>query len=85
MIPPATVSTLRTTEIIVACIVNIILTHRMPEPFDIIGSSLVFLAALCLIFEEKLSNFILKTVKSNCEQMRKISLKRVHPLKEDLK
>ena len=57
----------------------------MPEPLDIIGSSLVFLAALCLIFEEKLSNFILKTVKSNCEKMHKISLKRVHPLQENLK
>ena len=78
-------STLRTTEIIVACIVNIILTNKMPEPLDIIGSSLVFLAALCLIFEEKISNFLFKTVKTNCGKLSNLSLKRVHPLKDDLK
>ena len=58
MIPPATVSTLRSTEIIVACVINVNLTRTIPEPFQIIGSSLVFLAVLSLIFEEQLSKSI---------------------------
>jgi len=66
MIPPATVSTLRSTEIIVACVINVILTRTIPEPFQIIGSSLVFLAVLSLIFEEQLSKSIVKLFFPKC-------------------
>ena len=66
MIPPATVSTLRTTEIIVAFVVNIILTHSVPEPFEIIGSSFVFMAALCLIFEKQISKFVISFFIPKC-------------------
>ena len=54
MIPPATVSVLRTTEIVVAYVVNIILTMTMPEILNIFGSFLVLLAAIALIFEKEL-------------------------------
>ena len=58
MIPVATVSVLRTTEIVIAFVANVALTQTVPEYTDIIGSSLVFLAALSLIFEERLSTFM---------------------------
>ena len=58
MIPVATVSVLRTTEIVIAFVANVALTQTVPEYTDIIGSSLVFLAALSLIFEERLSKLI---------------------------
>ena len=58
MIPVATVSVLRTTEIVIAFVANVALTQTVPEYTDIIGSSLVFFAALSLIFEERLSKFM---------------------------
>ena len=58
MIPVATVSVLRTTEIVIAFVANVALTQTVPEYTDIIGSSLVFLAALSLIFEERLSKLM---------------------------
>ena len=54
MVPPATVSTLRTTEIVVAYVVNILLTDVMPEMLNIFGASLVLLAAISLIFEKEI-------------------------------
>ena len=60
MIPVATVSVLRTTEIVIAFVANVALTQTVPEYTDIIGSSLVFLSALSLIFEERLSSFMPK-------------------------
>ena len=54
MVPPATVSVLRTTEIVVAYVVNIILTMTMPEILNIFGSFLVLVAAIALIFEKEI-------------------------------
>ena len=54
MVPPATVSTLRTTEIVVAYVVNIFLTDAMPEILNVFGSTLVLFAAISLIFEREI-------------------------------
>ena len=67
MIPVATVSVLRTTEIVIAFVANVALTQTVPEYTDIIGSSLVFLAALSLIFEERLSKLMSNTNCSFCD------------------
>ena len=52
MIPPATVATLRTTEIVVAFVTQSLLTHKSPEIIDTLGATFVFSAAIALIFEK---------------------------------
>ena len=54
MVAPATVATLRTTEIVVAFVAQILLTHKSPELFDTLGSVCVFAAAVALIFEKQI-------------------------------
>ena len=54
MVAPATVATLRTTEIVVAFVAQILLTHKSPELFDTLGSIFVFAAAVALIFEKQI-------------------------------
>ena len=54
MVPPSIVSTLRTTEIVVAYVMNIILTNSMPEIINSFGSFLVLVAAIVLIFEDEI-------------------------------
>ena len=51
MIPPATVSTLRTTEIVVAFITQSLLTNKSPQIIDTLGATFVILAAIATIFE----------------------------------
>ena len=51
MIPPATVSTLRTTEIVVAFITQSLLTNKSPQTIDTLGATFVILAAIATIFE----------------------------------
>ena len=60
MVPPATVATLRTTEIVVAFIAQSLLTNKPPAISDILGASFVFLAALALIFEKHINNGLSK-------------------------
>ena len=40
MVPPSTVATLRTTEIVVAFVAQILLTNTSPEPLDTLGAAL---------------------------------------------
>ena len=54
MVPPSIVSTLRTTEIVVAYVMNIILTNSTPEMVNTFGSFLVLVAAIILIFEKEI-------------------------------
>jgi len=54
MIPPGTVATLRTTEIVVAFVAQVIFTHIVPEFIDILGAAFVFIAAIVLIFEKNI-------------------------------
>ena len=56
MVPPATVATLRTSEIVVAFIAQSLLTNKPPAISDILGAAFVFLAALALIFEKHINN-----------------------------
>ena len=56
MVPPATVATLRTTEIVVAFVAQILLTNVIPQIIDSIGAALVFFAALSIIFEKHIYN-----------------------------
>ena len=60
MVPPATVATLRTTEIVVAFIAQSLLTNKPPAISDTLGASFVFLAALALIFEKHINNGLSK-------------------------
>ena len=68
MISPATVAILRTTEIVIAFIANILLTFKVPEYTEILGASCVFLAALSLIFEERVSKCKLWICCHNCDE-----------------
>ena len=52
MVAPATVATLRTTEIVVAFVAQILLTSIIPQVIDILGAAFVFFAATALIFEK---------------------------------
>ena len=54
MIPPGTVATLRTTEIVVAFVAQVIFTHIVPEFIDILGAAFVFIAAIVLVFEKNI-------------------------------
>ena len=54
MVPPSIVSTLRTTEIVVAYVMNIILTNSTPEMINSFGSFLVLVTAIVLIFEKEI-------------------------------
>ena len=60
MAPPATVATLRTTEIVVAFVTQILLTHKAPQLIDTLGAIFVFTAALVLIFEKQIYDRLLK-------------------------
>lgn len=61
MIDPAIVSTLRTTEIVVAFLGQNILTNVAPELLKVSGAAFIILAALALIFEKKLSTAYLNS------------------------
>ena len=56
MIPPAVVSTLRTTEIVVAFITQSLLTNKSPQIIDTLGAIFVILAAIATIFETHIHN-----------------------------
>ena len=60
MIPPATVSTLRTTEIVVAFITQSLLTNKSPQVIDTLGATFVILAAIAIIFETHIHNWLSK-------------------------
>ena len=60
MVPPSTVATLRTTEIIVAFVAQILITHKSPELIDTLGAAFVFSAAIALIFEKHINNGLAK-------------------------
>ena len=60
MVPPSTVATLRTTEIIVAFVTQALITHKSPEIIDTLGAALVFLAAIALIFEKHIYDGLAK-------------------------
>ena len=68
MIPPSTVATLRTTEIVVAFVAQVIITHIIPECIDILGAVLVFSAAIILIFEK---NIYAGMSKINCNRCKR--------------
>lgn len=51
MIPPSTAATLRTSQIIVAFIAQIIIMNNIPAVLDIMGASLIFVAAMAITFE----------------------------------
>ena len=60
MIPPATVSTLRTTEIVVAFITQSLLTNKSPQIIDTLGATFVILAAIAIIFETNINKRVSK-------------------------
>merc|ERR1712062_911412 len=54
MVPPGTVATLRTTEIVVAFVAQVLFTYIVPEFIDILGAAFVFIAAIALVFEKNI-------------------------------
>jgi len=58
LIPPATASTLRTSQIIVAFIAQVIMVGVMPAFIDVAGAGLVFLAAMAITFEPRIRAMI---------------------------
>ena len=66
MVPPATVATLRTTEIVVAFVTQILLTSIIPQVIDILGAGLVFFAAMALIFEKQIYGGLSKLLCCEC-------------------
>ena len=66
MVPPATVATLRTTEIVVAFVTQILLTNIIPQVIDILGAGFVFFAAMALIFEKQIHNGLSKLLCCDC-------------------
>ena len=66
MVPPATVATLRTTEIVVAFVVQVLFTHLVPELIDVLGATFVFLAAIALVFEKNIYDGLSKVLCCDC-------------------
>ena len=66
MVPRATVATLRTTEIVVAFVTQILLTNIIPQVIDILGAAFVFFAATALIFEKHIYGILSKLFSCNC-------------------
>ena len=58
IIHPTIVSTLRTTEIVGAFLVECIVTNVAPEFSKVLGATLVVLAALALLFEKRIRNSV---------------------------
>lgn len=54
MIPPATASTLRTSQIIVAFVAQVLVNHNIPEVIDVLGAAFIFLAAMMVTFEDQI-------------------------------
>ena len=52
MVAPATVATLRTTEIVVAFVAQILLTHKSTELFDTLGSNVCICGRRCTDIRE---------------------------------
>jgi len=66
MVPPGTVATLRTTEIVVAFVAQVLFTHIVPEFIDILGAAFVFIAAIALVFEKNIYEGISKVFYCDC-------------------
>ena len=68
MIPPGTVATLRTTEIVVAFVAQVIFTHIVPEFIDILGAAFVFIAAIVLVFEKNIHQGLSRICCDKCRR-----------------
>ena len=54
MIPPSTASTLRTSQIIVAFVAQVLINNNIPEIIDVLGAAFIFIAAMMVTFEEQI-------------------------------
>jgi len=66
MVSPTIVSTLRTTEIVVAFVGQVLITLVVPNLIDVLGASFVFIAALVLIFESRIYEGVSKICSNRC-------------------
>ena len=78
MIPPGTVATLRTTEIVVAYLVNIMITQSLPEIPNMFGALLVLLSAISLIFEKPINDKLSKEIFCDRYDKSNISYQLIH-------
>ena len=62
------VATLRTTEIVVAFVAQVVFTHIVPEFIDILGAAFVFIAAIVLVFEKNIYNACSKIPCNYCKK-----------------
>ena len=58
MIPPNNVATLRTSQIIVAFVAQVLVNNTMPSVIDVLGAAFIFLAAVAVTFEDQIYKFI---------------------------
>ena len=77
MVPPATVATLRTFEIVIAFVAQILLTSVVPQIIDSTGAALVFFASIAIIFEKHIYNCISKLFCCKCYNSLSVSKDRL--------
>ena len=66
MIPPSTASTLRTSQIVVAFVSQVIISNTMPEVIDVLGAVFILLAALTVTFENQVFKGLRKCCFCDC-------------------
>ena len=66
MIPPSTVSTLRTSQIIVAFVAQVLINKNTPAVIDVLGAAFIFLAAIMVTFEEQICKGCAKCCICDC-------------------
>ena len=66
MIPPSTASTLRTSQIIVAFVAQVLINHNIPEIIDVLGAAFIFLAAMMVTFEDQICTGFKKCCPCHC-------------------
>ena len=66
MIPPSTASTLRTSQIIVAFVAQVLVNHNIPEIIDVLGAAFIFLAAMMVTFEDQICSCVKKCCPCPC-------------------
>ena len=54
MIPPSNAATLRTSQIIVAFVAQVLINHNIPAVIDVLGAAFIFLAAMTVTFENEI-------------------------------
>ena len=66
MIPPSNVATLRTAQIVVAFVAQVIINNTIPEIIDVLGALFIFLAAVVVTFESQIYEGLVENCPCYC-------------------